>query len=262
MGRKVWGTTPRPYPCIGNRHPMADRDPHIREGIVRRTRSIASSRPSGTLNLKEQGCELERYKASRVPQIQNPKGEEPIEKSRHRREEQDRQKRTNPKTAHRGEERGTPRVQSAGGERREENPDKVDHHKEEGTQEEKPTQRTAPKTLLKSAREGQEAETVAGRGVSHKGGMVVVSDRAKKATLARLLGMDATVVVMPQGQLAMIVKRNIHKRNCPKKTRRRVARERQEGGMPRGTQCAGEMPQGERSPERQPGKDPGQDEGS
>ena len=65
-------------------------------------------------------------------------------------------------------------------------------------------------------RERKEAETVAGRGVAHKGGMVLVSDRAKKTTLARLLGMDATVVVMRQGQLAEIVKRNIHKGNCKK----------------------------------------------
>ena len=60
---------------------------------------------------------------------------------------------------------------------------------------------------MKVGREGKEAETVAGRGVAHKGGMVLVSDRAKKTTL----GMDATVVVVPQGQLAEIVKRNIHK---------------------------------------------------
>ena len=79
------------------------------------------------------------------------------------------------------------------------------------------TLRTAPKTLLKLAQEGQEAETVAGRGVSHKGGMVLVSDRAKKTTLARFLGMGATVLVMPQRQLAEIVKRNIHKGNCKKK---------------------------------------------
>ena len=88
--------------------------------------------------------------------------------------------------------------------------------KEEGAQEEKATRRTTPKTALRAAREGQEAKTVVGRGGQHKGGMVVVSDRAKKATLVKLLGMDATVVVMPQGQLAKIVKRNIHMGNCKK----------------------------------------------
>ena len=123
-------------------------------------------------DLKEESCKPEKYKASRVPQIQNPEGEEPIEKSRHRREEQGGQKRTNPKTAHRGEESGTSSragdknqtPQSARGESREENPDKFDHHNEEGTQEERRTQRTTPKTSLKSAREGQEAETVASWG--------------------------------------------------------------------------------------------------
>ena len=111
-------------------------------------------------------------------------------------------------------------------------------------------------------REGKEAETVAGWGVAHKGGMVLVSDRAKKTTLARVLGMDATVLVMPQGQLAEIVKMNIHKGNCKRTPQRRVARARQQGGIPKGTQHAGERPQGEGSPERQPGKDPGQEERS
>ena len=48
-------------------------------------------------------------------------------------------------------------------------------------------------------------------GVHHKGGMVVVSDRTEKSTLAKLLGMDATVEVMPQEQLAKIVGQNTHK---------------------------------------------------
>ena len=89
-----------------------------------------------------------------------------------------------------------------------------------------------------------------------------MSDRAKKTTLARVLGMDATVVVMPQGQLAEIVKRNIHKGNRKKAPQREIVWAGPQGGIPKGTPCAGGRPQGERSPERQPGEDPGQEEGS
>ena len=215
-------------------------------------------------DLKEEGCEPERHKASRVTQSQNPEEDKPSKKNRHRQEERDGQKRTTPKTAQQGEEdeNQTPWVQSKKGERWEENPGKIDRHKEEGTQEEKATQRTAPKTLGKVGREGKEAEKVAGRGAAHKGGMVLVSDRAKKTTLARVLGMDATVVVMPQGQLAEIVKRNIHKGNRKKAPQREIVWAGQQGGIPKGTQRAGGRPQGERSPERQPGEDPGQEEGS
>ena len=158
-------------------------------------------------DLMEEGCKPEVYKASRVPQIRNPEGEEPIEKGRHQREEQDGQKQTNPKTARPGEESGT------------------------------------------SSRTGDKNQTP---WVQSAGG-----EGDEEATLARLLGMDATVVVMPQEQLTKIVKRN-----CRRTPRRRVAQARQQGGIPRATQQAGEMPQGERSPGSQPRNDPGQEEGS
>ena len=76
--------------------------------------------------------------------------------------------------------------------------DNFDPHGEEGTQEknrylslegEKATKKSPPRALLESALKGQEAGTILGLGAQHKGGMVVVSDRAKKATLAMLLGM-------------------------------------------------------------------------
>ena len=76
-------------------------------------------------NLKEEDCDPELSQASRAPQVKNPKGEEPIEKNRHRREEQDEQKRTNPRTARQGEKSRTshrprdksqmPRLPIAGG---------------------------------------------------------------------------------------------------------------------------------------------------
>ena len=65
---------------------------------------------------------------------------------------------------------------------------------------------------------------------------MVVSDRAKKATLARLLGMDAIVVVMPQEQLAKIVRRNTHRGNRQRTPQEGVVRARQQGCIPRGTQ--------------------------
>ena len=55
-------------------------------------------------DLKEEDCDPELYQASGAPQIKNPKWEEPIEKNRHRREEQGEQKQTNPRTARQGEE--------------------------------------------------------------------------------------------------------------------------------------------------------------
>ena len=47
-----------------------------------------------------------------------------------------------------------------------------------------------------------QAGTLLSLGAQYKGGMVVVSGRAKKATLARLLGIEELVVVMPQEPLA------------------------------------------------------------
>ena len=58
-------------------------------------------------DLKEEVCEPDRFQASKVPKIWKPKGEEPIKKRRHRQEELDEQKRTNPKTVCRGEESRT-----------------------------------------------------------------------------------------------------------------------------------------------------------
>ena len=58
---------------------------------------------------------------------------------------------------------------------------------------------------------------------------MVVSDRAKKATLARLLSMDAMVVVMPQEQLAKIVRQNTHRGNRRRTPQEGVVRARQKG---------------------------------
>ena len=41
--------------------------------------------------------------------------------------------------------------------------------------------------------------------------MVVVSGRAKKETLARLLGLEELVVVMPQEPLAKIIMQDAHR---------------------------------------------------
>ena len=93
----------------------------LQGGVHRRQRE----RSEEWRDLKEEECEPDLYQASRAPQIQNPEGEEPIEKNRHRREEQDEQKRTNPRTARRGEKSRTshrprdksqmPRLPIAGG---------------------------------------------------------------------------------------------------------------------------------------------------
>ena len=114
-------------------------------------------------------------------------------------EEQDEQKRTNPRMARRGEESRMssrarnksqmPLPQITGAGRRKEAPDNFDPHNEEETQEDKATQRTPPKASSELVWKGQEAETLVGRGVQHKGGTVVVSDGAKKAKLARPLSM-------------------------------------------------------------------------
>ena len=79
-----------------------------------------------------------------------------------------------------------------------------------------------PKALLESDQKTQEMEALAGRGVHHKGGMVVVLDRAKKSTLTKLLGMNAMVVgVMPQDQLVKIVRQNTNKGRRKKKNLKR-----------------------------------------
>ena len=213
-------------------------------------------------DLEETARYPELYPASGAPQIKNPKREEPLEKNMHRREEQDEQRRTTPMTVRRREESRTssrarnksrtPLPQSAGGGRQKVATDNFDPHNEEGTQEEKATQRTPPIASLELARKGQEAKTLFGRGVQHRGGMVVVSDRAKKATLARLVGMDAMVMVMPQEHLAKIVRRNTHRGNRRGTPHDVVARARQQGYIPRGTQRARKLPQGEGSPGSQP----------
>ena len=77
---------------------------------------------------------------------------------------------------------------------------------------EEPGQRekeAAKKLLLlassESAQKALEAGTLLSLGAQKNGGMVVVSGRARKATLARLLGLEELVVVMPQEHLAKIV---------------------------------------------------------
>ena len=48
-----------------------------------------------------------------------------------------------------------------------------------------------------SAQKALEAGTLLSLGARYKGGMVVVAGRIKNATLARLLGIEELVVVMP-----------------------------------------------------------------
>ena len=90
----------------------------------------------------------------------------------------------------------------------------------------------------------------------------MVSDRAKKATLARLLGMDTMGVVMPQEQLAQIVRQNTHRRNHRRTPQEAVVRTRQQGYTPRGTQRVRKLPQGGGSPGSKPRKEHGQEKGS
>ena len=92
--------------------------------------------------------------------------------------------------------------------------------------------------------------------------MVVVSDRAKKATLVRLLGMEAMVVVMLQEHLAKIVRQKNHRGNRRRTPQEILVRARQQGWIPRGTQRARKLLQGEGSPGSQPRKELGQKEGS
>ena len=56
---------------------------------------------------KEEDHDPELYQASGPPRIKNPKGEEPLERNRPWREEQDDQKRTTPRTGRHGEESRT-----------------------------------------------------------------------------------------------------------------------------------------------------------
>ena len=79
-------------------------------------------------------------------------------------------------------------------------------------------EREAAKKLLllassESALKALGAGTLLSLGAQNKGGMVVVSDRAKRATLAKLLCMEALVVVMPQEHLAKIVRQDTHREN-------------------------------------------------
>ena len=115
--------------------------------------------------------------------------------------------------------------------------DNLDPHDEKETQEknralsrqgEKATKKSPPRASLEAA-------------------MVVVSDRAKKATLVRLLGMEAMVVVMLQEHLAKIVRQKNHRGNRRRTPQDVVVRARQ---------------QGEGSPRSQPRKEPGQKGGS
>ena len=151
------------------------------------------------------------------------------------------------------EESRTSPPKIAGGVRRKEAVGNVDPHDKEGTQEEKADQRTTPKAFLGSDQKNQEMEALAGRGFLHKGGMVVVSDRAKKLTLTNLLGIDATVIVMPQEQRVKIVRQYTNKGRHQKTSRggrwgktaratRWCSNEEQQ------ERKAGKLPQGEGSP--------------
>ena len=115
----------------------------------------------------------ELYQASKAPQIKNPKGEEPLEKNLPWREEPDDQKKMTPMTGLQREESRTsvrarnksqtPLPQIAGGGCRKAATDNFDPHYEEGTQQEKATQRAPPIAPLESAQKGQKAETLRAR---------------------------------------------------------------------------------------------------
>ena len=68
--------------------------------------------------------------------------------------------------------------------------------------------------------------------------MVIVSGRAKKATLARLLGLEELVVVMPQEQLAKIVMQDAHREDQRRTPQDVIARARGHVWIPKGTQLA------------------------
>ena len=187
-----------------------------RAGCTAGSRGRARSKKT----LRRKSAAQSSTRQDRPPRSKSP-GEEPIEKNWHRREEQDEQKRTNARMGRQGEESRTsprerrksrtPLSQIARGGCRKEAADKFDPHNKEGTQEVKATQRKTPKALLGSDRKGQETETLVGQGVQHKAGTVVVSDRANKSTLVKLLGMDAMVVVMAQEHLAKIIRQNTNR---------------------------------------------------
>ena len=104
-------------------------------------------------------------------------------------------------------------------------------------------EREAAKKLLllassESAQKALEAGTLLSLGAQYKGGMVVVSGRAKKATLARLLGLEELVVVMPQEQLAKIVMQDAHRKDHRRTPQDVIARARRHVWIPKGTQLA------------------------
>ena len=77
----------------------------------------------------------------------------------------------------------------------------------------------------------------------------MVSDRAKRATLAKLLCMEALVVVMPQEHLAKIVRQDTHRENHRRTPHEVIVRARKQGDIPKGTQQARKLLRGEADPE-------------
>ena len=109
------------------------------------------------------------------------------------------------------------------------------------------------------ALKAQEAGTLLSLGAQNKGGMVVVSDRAKRATLARLLGLEELVVVMPQEHLAKIVMQDTHREDHRRTPQEVIARARKHVWIPKGTQRARKLLRGEADPEDQLQGTPGQE---
>ena len=87
----------------------------------------------------------------------------------------------------------------------------------------------------------------------------MVSDRAKRATLARLLGREALVVVMPQEHLAKAVMQDTHRENHRRTPQEVIVRARKHGWIHKGTQRARKLPRGEADPEVQPQATTGQE---
>ena len=106
-----------------------------------------------------------------------------------------------------------------------------------------PKEREAAKKLLilassGSAREALAAGKLESLGAQAKGGVVVVCGRAKKAVLARLLGLEELLVVMPSEQLARRVMEDSHREDHRKTPQDILARSRRHFWIPRGADLA------------------------
>ena len=88
---------------------------------------------------------------------------------------------------------------------------------------------------------------------------MVVSDRAKRATLVRLLGLEELVVVMPREHLAKIVMQDTHREDHRRTPPDVIARERKHLWIPKGTQRARKLLRGEVDPEGLLQATPGQE---